>query len=179
MWLIVASVTMLLITLLDDNEAKPPIIVAYLRKRNAVLSHCYNSANVIEPREPHTCNNTLVGQRGCFEAKMLGRPWLLTHYYCLCVGFSPNVQNDWNRQKTPCVHKNGEQSNRLWHFSDSLYKTDLQQCSCKKSSSLYCWPCLLFQLKEIFEQTVLVTLFLSMCWKRKDMTSQWIVWILK
>jgi hypothetical protein len=48
---------MLLITLLDDNEAKPPIIVAYLRKRNVVLSHCYKSANVIEPREPHTCNN--------------------------------------------------------------------------------------------------------------------------
>jgi hypothetical protein len=57
MRLIVASVTMLLITLLDDNEAKPPIIVAYLRKCNVVLSHCYNSANVIEPREPHTCNN--------------------------------------------------------------------------------------------------------------------------
>jgi hypothetical protein len=31
---------MLLITLLDDNEAKPPIIVTYLRK-------------------PHICNNTL------------------------------------------------------------------------------------------------------------------------
>jgi hypothetical protein len=56
MCLIVASVTVLLITLLDDNGAKPPIIVAYLRKRNVVLSHCYNSANVIEPREPHTCN---------------------------------------------------------------------------------------------------------------------------
>jgi hypothetical protein len=40
MCLIVASVTMLLITLLDDNEAKPPIIVAYLRK-------------------PHICNNIL------------------------------------------------------------------------------------------------------------------------
>jgi hypothetical protein len=50
---------MLLITLLDDNEAKPSIIVAYLRKRNVVLSHYYNSANVIEPREPHTCNNML------------------------------------------------------------------------------------------------------------------------
>jgi hypothetical protein len=48
---------MLLITLLDDSEAKPPIIVAYLRKRNVLLSHCYNSANIIEPREPHTCNN--------------------------------------------------------------------------------------------------------------------------
>jgi hypothetical protein len=35
---------MLLITLLDDSEAKPPIIVAYLRKRD-VLLHCYNSAN--------------------------------------------------------------------------------------------------------------------------------------
>jgi hypothetical protein len=40
MCLIVASVTMLLITLLDDNEAKPPIIVAYLRK-------------------PHICNNIM------------------------------------------------------------------------------------------------------------------------
>jgi hypothetical protein len=58
MCLIVASVTMLLITLLDDNEAKPPIIVAYLRKRNVVLSHCCNSANVIESWEPHTCNNS-------------------------------------------------------------------------------------------------------------------------
>jgi hypothetical protein len=49
---------MQLITLLDDNEARPPSIVAYLRKRNnVVLSHCYSSANVIEPREPHTCNN--------------------------------------------------------------------------------------------------------------------------
>jgi hypothetical protein len=48
---------MLLITLLDDDEAKPPIIVAYLRKRNVVLSHSYNSANVIEPREPHICNS--------------------------------------------------------------------------------------------------------------------------
>jgi hypothetical protein len=35
----------------------PPSIVAYLRKRNVILSHCYNSANVYEPREPHTCNN--------------------------------------------------------------------------------------------------------------------------
>jgi hypothetical protein len=35
-----------------------PSIVAYLRKRNnVVLSHCYSSANVIEPREPHTCNS--------------------------------------------------------------------------------------------------------------------------
>jgi hypothetical protein len=59
MCLIVASVTILLITLLDDNEAKPPIIVAYLRKRNVVQSHCYNSANVIGPREPHTCNRTI------------------------------------------------------------------------------------------------------------------------
>jgi hypothetical protein len=41
MYLIVASVTVLLITLLDDNEAKPPIIVAYLRK-------------------PHICNNTIT-----------------------------------------------------------------------------------------------------------------------
>jgi hypothetical protein len=53
----------LLITLLDDNEAKPPIIVAYLRKRNVVLSHCYSSANVIEPREPHTRNNILIAVR--------------------------------------------------------------------------------------------------------------------
>jgi hypothetical protein len=60
MCLIVASVTMLLTTLLDDNEAKPPIIVTYLRKHNVVLSHCYNSVNVIEPREPHTCNNTII-----------------------------------------------------------------------------------------------------------------------
>jgi hypothetical protein len=70
MCLIVASVTMLLITLLDDNEANPPIIVAYLRKRNVVLSHCYNSANVIEPREPHTCNNIYwisINQRGRSE----------------------------------------------------------------------------------------------------------------
>jgi hypothetical protein len=36
---------MLLITLLDDNEAKPPTIVAYLRKRDVVLLRCYNSAN--------------------------------------------------------------------------------------------------------------------------------------
>jgi hypothetical protein len=36
---------------------RPSSIVAYLRKRNVLLSHCYNSANVIEPREPHTCNN--------------------------------------------------------------------------------------------------------------------------
>jgi hypothetical protein len=25
-----------------------------------VLSHCCSSANVIEPREPHTCNNTVI-----------------------------------------------------------------------------------------------------------------------
>jgi hypothetical protein len=32
--------------------------VALLRKHNNVLlSHCCSSANVIEPREPHTCNN--------------------------------------------------------------------------------------------------------------------------
>jgi hypothetical protein len=37
----------------------PPSIVVYLRKRNVVLCHCYNSANVIKPREPHTCNNML------------------------------------------------------------------------------------------------------------------------
>jgi hypothetical protein len=45
--------------LLHDNEARLSSIVAYLRKRNVVLSHCYNSANAIEPREPHACNNTL------------------------------------------------------------------------------------------------------------------------
>jgi hypothetical protein len=39
---------------------RPSSIVAYLRKRNnVVLSHCCNSANVIEPREPHTCNNII------------------------------------------------------------------------------------------------------------------------
>jgi hypothetical protein len=33
-------------------------IVALLRKRNNVLLvHCCSSANVTEPREPHTCNN--------------------------------------------------------------------------------------------------------------------------
>jgi hypothetical protein len=42
MCLIVASVTMLLITLLDDNEAKPPIMVAYLRK-----PHICNIINII------------------------------------------------------------------------------------------------------------------------------------
>jgi hypothetical protein len=41
----------------------PPSTVAYLRKRNVVLSHCYNSANVIEPREPHTCNNMITAYR--------------------------------------------------------------------------------------------------------------------
>jgi hypothetical protein len=46
-----------LLTLLHDNEARLSSVVAYLRKRNVVLSHCYNNANVIEPREPHTCNN--------------------------------------------------------------------------------------------------------------------------
>jgi hypothetical protein len=49
-----------LFALLDDNEARPPSIVAYLRKRNnVVLCHCYSSYNVIEPREPHICNNIL------------------------------------------------------------------------------------------------------------------------
>jgi hypothetical protein len=48
-----------LFTLLHDNEARLSSIVAYLRKRTVVLSHCYNSANVIEPRESHTCNNTV------------------------------------------------------------------------------------------------------------------------
>jgi hypothetical protein len=41
MCLIVASIAMLLVTLLDDNEAMPPIIVAYVRK-------------------PHIRNNTLL-----------------------------------------------------------------------------------------------------------------------
>jgi hypothetical protein len=48
-----------LFTLLHDNEARLLSIVAYLRKRNVVLSHCSNSANVIEPREPHTYNNMM------------------------------------------------------------------------------------------------------------------------
>jgi hypothetical protein len=49
---IVACVTMLLFD-------RPSVsIVALLRKRNNVfLSHCRSSVNVIEPREPHTCNN--------------------------------------------------------------------------------------------------------------------------
>jgi hypothetical protein len=56
-----------LFTLLHDNESRLSSIVAYLRKRNVVLSHCYNSADVIEPREPHTCKSTYV--RGtCFLA---------------------------------------------------------------------------------------------------------------
>jgi hypothetical protein len=45
-----------LFTLLHDSEARLSSIGTYLRKRNVVLSHCYNSANVIKPREPHTCN---------------------------------------------------------------------------------------------------------------------------
>jgi hypothetical protein len=49
-----------LFTLLHDNEARLSSIGAYLRKRNVVLSHCYNSANVIEPREPHACNNKAI-----------------------------------------------------------------------------------------------------------------------
>jgi hypothetical protein len=51
-----------LFKLLYDNEARLSSIVAYLRKRNVVLSHCYN-ANVIEPREPHTCNNTNFNEK--------------------------------------------------------------------------------------------------------------------
>jgi hypothetical protein len=42
-----------LFTLLHDNEARLSSIVAYLRKRNVILSHCYDSANVTEPREFH------------------------------------------------------------------------------------------------------------------------------
>ncbi|KDR18839.1 zinc finger MYM-type protein 1-like [Zootermopsis nevadensis] len=38
--------------------------------------------------------------------------------------------------------------NRLRHFSDSWYNTDLWLCGCKKSSSLYCWPCLLFSTER-------------------------------
>jgi hypothetical protein len=49
-----------LFTLLHDNEARLSSIVAYLRKRNVVISHCYNSANVIEPRETHTYNNIII-----------------------------------------------------------------------------------------------------------------------
>jgi hypothetical protein len=42
-------------------KLSPPSIVAYLRKRNnVVLSHCCSSAKVIEPREPHTCNSTII-----------------------------------------------------------------------------------------------------------------------
>jgi hypothetical protein len=55
---IVASVTMLLVYFVFRQwRFRLSSIVSYLRKRNVVLSHCYNSANVIEPREPHTCNN--------------------------------------------------------------------------------------------------------------------------
>jgi hypothetical protein len=49
MYLIVASVTMLLITLLDDNEAKPPIIVAYLRKPhicNSIIKYSTTTSHV-------------------------------------------------------------------------------------------------------------------------------------
>jgi hypothetical protein len=39
---------------------RPSSIVALLRKRNnVVLVHCCSSANVTEPREPHTCNSAL------------------------------------------------------------------------------------------------------------------------
>jgi hypothetical protein len=39
----------------------PSQLLRLLRKRNNVLlSHCCSSANVIEPREPHTCNNIMM-----------------------------------------------------------------------------------------------------------------------
>jgi hypothetical protein len=54
---IVACVTMLLITLLDDNEVKAAQYCCVAKERNnVVLVHCCSSANVTEPREPHTCN---------------------------------------------------------------------------------------------------------------------------
>jgi hypothetical protein len=51
---------MLLITLLDDNEAKAAQYCSVSKERNnVVLVHCCSSANVTEPREPHTCNSIL------------------------------------------------------------------------------------------------------------------------
>jgi hypothetical protein len=62
-----------LFTLLHDNEARLSSIVAYLRKLNVVLSHCYNSA-VIEPREPHTCYNNIKRVQGHFW-KTIEKGW--------------------------------------------------------------------------------------------------------
>jgi hypothetical protein len=48
-------------TLLDDNESKAVQHCCVTKEtHNVVLVHCCNSANVAEPREPHTCNNILV-----------------------------------------------------------------------------------------------------------------------
>jgi hypothetical protein len=51
-------------------------IVSLLRKRNNVLlSHCCSSANVIEPREPHTCNSIIQG-----------KDWVLSPYVLSSCG---------------------------------------------------------------------------------------------
>jgi hypothetical protein len=50
---------------------------------------------------------------------------------------------------TPFLTKMVKQSkNRFRHFSYSWYKADPWLCGCKKSSSLYCWPCLLFSTER-------------------------------
>jgi hypothetical protein len=58
-----------LFTLSHDNEARLSSIVAYLGKRNVVLSHCYSGANVIESRELTyvTIPFSLTSNNICFQ----------------------------------------------------------------------------------------------------------------
>lgn len=50
-----------------------------------------------------------------------------------------------NGRPTPNLSKMvTEAKGKVRRFNDSWYASDMWLCGCKKSSSLYCWPCLLF-----------------------------------
>jgi hypothetical protein len=59
-----------------------------------VLSHCCSSANVIEPREPHTCNNIDFGAFSTSEMIFLSK---VCSFIKKCFNKSLQSSND-NRQ---------------------------------------------------------------------------------
>jgi hypothetical protein len=87
---------MLLVKLLSANDAKAVQYCCVSKERNnVVLVHCCSSANVTEPREPHTCNSITVTIHRCICN--------ISPYNCPYSSYddSSNVMVEW---LTPLLH---------------------------------------------------------------------------
>jgi hypothetical protein len=61
-----------------------------------------------------------------------------------CKDFASEKKTVETCRPVPCLTNMANKSkNLLCHFSDSWYRTEPGLCGCKRSPSLYCWPCFL------------------------------------